>query len=308
MSPTAKPPTPVPPWLLAGLLTVCLVGGFLLLPSQRGLLERQIKDGSFAKALETLHTLPPRERRRNPRTYDLLEVQLVRQSVAHPDTATTRKQLAACLDAYFRYGLDEGFQAELMDWIAVSPTAALPVEIISPRASSIPIQARRRIYDALIAKALSEGDSTAAARLADELWRAHPGQESLAELMVRLWRLAGQPMAALAALDKWRESLSAPLSSTSPAIAMLRVGLLRETGQPDRAFDAVAEIIRTGGAPARERHLDLLVALARESGRAVEALPQVQAEVPLSTSFLLIRLSIMPVCPFSAYLSHSQSN
>ena len=52
-----KSPLPVSPRQLVGLLVVCVLVAWLLLPSKRDLLERQLRDGQRARALATLEGL-----------------------------------------------------------------------------------------------------------------------------------------------------------------------------------------------------------------------------------------------------------
>ena len=101
---------PLPPKLLAGIVAACAVAALLLLPNQETLLERQLRDEDWPKALESLRGLPAIERVERAEHYDLLEIRLRRLTLAPDDR--------------------EGFTSALL------PPSRPPTATNSPRASS----------------------------------------------------------------------------------------------------------------------------------------------------------------------------
>src|SRR5688572_6438455 len=110
--------------VLAGLIGGCLVLAYFFLPSDRLLLERQIRDGFTESALKTLRQLPAGERQKDPAYFTLTELRLLRKSLKSNEEAD-RQFLVAC-QAFEKFGFREEFAEEIsarIPWITQLPSA-----------------------------------------------------------------------------------------------------------------------------------------------------------------------------------------
>ena len=271
-----KPLLPVSPRMLAGLLAVIALIAWLLLPSKRDLLERQLRDGQSQKALVTLQGMSARERRKDPEFYALTELRLRRELLNVKNPVIVRQQITAACAAAERFKFKAEFNREFLALLHLVPAAGDTREILAPILPRMPLPLRRSVYDVLVAKALAASDPALAAQVFTEFWNSAPADESATAEMIRLWRGAGRPANALAALDAFAKASGGNLARTAPALARARVGLLRELGQPGKAFEAAWELAKSGNAATRREIFDLLVATARESGRGAEVLAEVR--------------------------------
>ena len=265
---------PVSPRTLAGLLLGCALIAWLLLPSKRDLLERQLRDGQTLKALATLQGLSAWERRKAPEFYTLTELRLRRETLNVKNPNFVRQQILAACGAAEKFQFKPAFNQEFLSLLYLVPAAEETRALLQPFLARMPLALRRSVYDTLVAKALAASNPALAARTFAELWAAAPTDESATAEMIRLWRGAGRPANALAALDAFAKQTGVNLARSAPALALARVGLLRELGQPGRAFEAAWELAKAGSEQTRAQMFELLVATARESGRGTEVLAE----------------------------------
>ncbi|MBI3877720.1 MAG: tetratricopeptide repeat protein [Verrucomicrobia bacterium] len=274
-APQHKPPRLVSLRLLAGILAVILVLAWFFTPSRRDLLDRQLSDGANARALQTLQSMGAWERRTAPADYALLEMRLGRELLDTKNAAAVRMQLAAAFRLADKFKFAGPFRLELQRLLNVVPQVEVALEIAKPWFARMPAAARRAMNEIFVTRALASGKPEQAALLFADLWKAAPDESSTLEL-VRLWRAAGKPAQALAAIEAFPMPRGKTLAQISPALARRRVELLRETGQPGKALDALLELQAVAPEPMRAELFALLVATARESNRAGDVLAEVK--------------------------------
>ena len=114
MARPAKPPHQVfSPKLLLAVPLVCALLALWLIPTERRLLERQIADKAWGRAIETLRKLPARERAKQARYYALLEIQLERRLLAADDPVALRNLLAHACQLAEPFQFEAAFLVEI---------------------------------------------------------------------------------------------------------------------------------------------------------------------------------------------------
>lgn len=259
-----KSPLPVSPRQLVGLLVVCVLVAWLLLPSKRDLLERQLRDGQRARALATLEGLSNWERRRDPEFYTLTELRLRRELLNTKSLIAVRQHIIAACVAAEKFQFKPEFNQEFLALLRHVPDIADTREVLRPFLPRMPQALRRSLYDALVARALADAQPVLAARVFAEFWATAPTDESATTEMIRLWRGAGQPAQALAALETYAKPSGGNLARTAPALARAHQ-LVARAGPASRGVSGgvgAGRGERPGGAPAD-------VSLARDHGARV---------------------------------------
>ncbi len=261
--------------LLAGILVAILVLAWVFTPSQRDLLDRQLRDGANARAYQTLQSMGAWERRTKPAEYALLEMRLGRELLDTKNAGAVRAQLATAFRLADKFKFAGPFRVELQRLLNIVPQIEVALEIAKPLFARMPSEARREMNQIFVARALASGKPEQAALLFADLWKAAPDESSTLEL-ARLWRAAGRPAQALAAIEAFPLPRGRTLAQASPMLARRRIELLRETAQPGKALDALLELQAATPESSRAELLSLLVATARESNRAGDVLAEVK--------------------------------
>jgi tetratricopeptide (TPR) repeat protein len=270
---------PIRPTTLLGVLVGCGLVTMFLLPSDRQLLERQLRDGYTDRALQTLRRLSGKERSKRPGYYAVLELRLRRQTAdAEAADEINALTVAACR-AFEQFDYPADFLSEILALIALGQSANATHELLEPYLLQMPLAARERVYAALVSQALACADPHTAARLTMSYESNAPPSEVTVTNLVRLWRFAERPDFALAAVDRFAAQMRKPLPEVSPLLARVRIDLLREVGEPSKAFEATRDLAAAGNPTARDQLFDLLVTTARESSRAKEIVPDLQRQV-----------------------------
>lgn len=263
-----------PAFIVGGVLALFFVVIFFI-PTQRGLLERQLSDKSWGRALETLRKLPPRERAKEARRFALLELQLERRLLAADDPLALRNLLARACEIAAPFKFEGEFMTEISALLDQVQDAEAAWKIVQPVLPQLPAAVRAPLYEALVKKTLAAAKPVLAMQIYAQHWQANPTEAATSRL-VALTRSAGQPALGLRAVEEFARRAGRPLVRVSPRLAWERVVLLRETGQPALAFDAVRDLMAEAEGPDRERLFSLLLTVARESSRLRELLPELQ--------------------------------
>lgn len=272
MQPAPAHPKAFSPALLAGILAACGLLAWLLVPGDRTLLERQLRDGAFQNASQTLARIRPSERAKDPAFYLLAELEIARRQSAIREPARRIALIQRCADALIQFPDQPEFLRQLLLLIAGAPAADAVLTALEPALPRFAPAARMQTYQALTALALASNQPQFAATIHSNLWRSTPEDRTLTLEMARLWRQAARPDLALSTLDVHRGQ-SPRGAPTSPEIARLRITLLREAGRVGEALDE-ALLAYPNIAPAeREAFAELLTALARECSRTRDVLP-----------------------------------
>lgn len=276
MARAAKQSTPVfPVGILIGGVVVVVLLGLWLVPSERRLLENQLADKKWGSALKTLNGLPEDERAKNPRRYALVEIQLERRLLAPDDPVALGKLLARACELAAPYKFEAAFLKEISELFDQSRDVEAVWQILRPVLSQFPVAARTPLYDALVQKALAAAKPVLAMEIYAVHWQELPNDATTGRL-VGLTRQAGHPALGLRAVEEFARRTGRPLVRVSPRLAWERVTLLRETGQPGLAYEAIRELMTVVEAPERERLFSLLMTTARESDRIRELLPELR--------------------------------
>lgn len=263
------------PKLLLALPVLCVLIALWLVPTERRLLERQIVDKAWGRAIETLRKLPARERAKQARYYALLEIQLERRLLAADDPLALRNLLVRACELAGPFNFDSDFLAEISALLDPVRDPQVAYQSISPVLAKLPPAQSAPLYEALVKKALAAAQPVLAMQIYAAHWQASPTDATTLRL-VQLARAGGQPALGLRAVDEFARRAGRPITRVSPRLAWERVGLLRETGQPALAYEAINELMTVVEPVERDRLFSLLMTTARESNRLRELLPEIQ--------------------------------
>lgn len=276
MAPPSQPSHPVfSPKLLLALPVICVLIALWLIPTERRLLERQIADKAWGRAMETLRKLPARERAKQGRYYALLEIQLERRLLAADDPVALRNLLVRACELAEPFKFDRDFLAEISGLLDPVRDPQAAYQSVRPALAKLPPAQGAPLYEALVKKALAAAQPVLAMQIYAAHWQVNPTDATTLRL-VQLTRAGGQPALGLRAVDEFARRTGRPLTRVSPRLAWERVGLLRETGQPALAFEAIQELMAVVEPADRDRLFSLLMTTARESNRLRELLPEIQ--------------------------------
>ena len=263
------------PRLLIAVPVICAIVALWLIPTERGLLERQLADKAWGRALETLHKLPAKERARQARRFALLEIELERRLLAPDDPLALRNLLARACVIAAPFNFDAEFMEAISAMLGQVQDAEAAFQLLRPVLPQLPLTARAPLYEALVKKALAAARPLLAMQIYAEHWQADPTIPATQRL-IALTRQAGHPALGLRAVDEFARRAGRPVVRISPRLAWERVTLLRETGQPGAAYEAIRELMTIVEPADRERLFSLLMTTARESNRLRELLPEIQ--------------------------------
>lgn len=263
------------PKLLIAVPVICAIAALWLIPTERGLLERQLADQKWGKALETLRKLPEKDRAKEARRFALLEIQLERRLLAPDDPLALRKLLARACEIAAPFKFEAEFMTEISAMLDQVQDAEAAWQLLNPVMPRLPVAVRGPLYEALVKKALAAAKPVLAMQIYAQHWQANPTDTTTFRL-IALTRQAGQPALGLRAVDEFARRTGRPLVRVSPRLAWERITLLRETGQPGLAYEAIRELMAVVEPADRERMFSLLMTTARESDRIRELLPEIQ--------------------------------
>ncbi len=263
------------PKLLLAVPVVCAIVALWLIPTERGLLERQMVDKKWGSALKTLQELPPKERAKEPRRYALLEIQLERRLLASDDPVALGKLLARACEIAAPFNFEGAFLQEITALFDQSRDVEAVWELLRPVLPKLVAAVRVTLYEELVKRALAAAKPVLAMQIYAPHWQANPDDATTLRL-VSLTRSAGQPALGLRAVDEFARRTGRPLVRVSPRLAWERITLLRETGQPGLAYEAIRELMTVVEPADRDRLFSLLMTTARESDRIRELLPEIR--------------------------------
>ncbi len=271
---TKNAPVFSPSLIVGGVLLVLFLGVFFV-PNERRLLERQLADKAWGKALITLKALSAKDRAKDARRFALLEIQLERRLLAADDAVALRNLLARACELAAPFKFDAEFMAEISGMLDQVRDAEAAYQLLRPVLPQLAAAVRAPLYDVLVKKALAAAKPLLAMQIYAQHWQANPDDSTTLRL-VALTRQAGQPALGLRAVDEFARRTGKPLVRVSPRLAWERVTLLRETGQPGEAYAAIRELMTVVEPAERERLFPLLMTTARESNRLRELLPEIE--------------------------------
>src|SRR5688572_26019857 len=188
-----KAANPLPVWGLMGLLLACAIAFYLLVPNDKRLLHRLVKDGKAQRASEVLHSLSNTETARDPEFYELMRLRLRRQLLDSKDKASVLAQTEASLLAIERFSSSPHYLTEVLESISLLNDSPQALKLVAPHLKALPKPVREALVMALVIDALdSNQPETAAASYENCLHPFPPAETNLVEA-VRLWRAAAQP-------------------------------------------------------------------------------------------------------------------
>jgi len=276
MARPAKPPVSVfSPKLLIAVPILCAFLALWLIPTERGLLERQLADKKWGRALESLRKLSAKDRARDARRYALLELQLERRLLAPDDPGALGRLLARACELATPFKFEAAFMEEISGLLTQVRDPEAAYALLQPSLPKIPASSRAPLYEALVKKALAAAQPGLAMRIYGAHWQAGPTDANTLAL-ISLTRQAGQPALGLRAVEEFARRAGRPLVRLSPRLAWERITLLRETGQPAAAYEAIRELMAVVEPAERDRLFSLLMTTARESNRLRDLLPEIQ--------------------------------
>lgn len=264
---TPRPPQAVSLGLLSIILGIALGVVWILIPDPVALMKRQARDGSYERALQTLKAIPSEVRDKDPRKFDLMELQLTRRLMPpDPSASEIRDQILAAAQASLAYQQDPEFVQELYYRIPHAPSAREAWNWIKPLLGDFAPAVQAKISQALVDRALAANEPREAALLREDFLAYYPGSEEVLADVVRLWRMAGQPEMGLRAISKCclGKKTANPFSRR---LTHLRLQLCLELGRASEAFDAARELYRHASEEERDAAFEELHRTALAAGR-----------------------------------------
>ncbi len=272
--PAKKTHTVFSPVLIIGGVVLVVSLGLLFAPSETRLLERQLVDKTWGKALGTLKSLSAKDRAKDARRFALLEIQLERRLLAPDDPIALRNLLARACELAAPFKFEAEFMQEIAGMLDQVQDAEAAYTLLRPILPQVPPEVRTPLYETLAKKALAAAKPVLAMQIYAQHWQANLTDATTLRL-ITLTRQAGQPALGLRAVDEFARRTGRPLARVSPRLAWERITLLRETGQPGLAYEAIRELMAVVEPADRERLFSLLMTTARESDRIRELLPEI---------------------------------
>lgn len=270
---------PLPPKLLLGIVVACVVAAVMLLPSRETLLDRQLRDEAWDKALNTLRNLPVMERNIRAEYYDLLELQLRRRMIPPDDRERFTELLDDALQAAVRHDFSEDFVAEIEKLAEQSLSAKTTYRILAPHLKNLPPATRDSLRISLAKRALAEAEPLLALEIYQQHWRHHANDPEVVFHYINLARGAAKPHFALHALKYYEKGLTQPLQQSSRQLAVLKIRLLRENNQPAEAFSEVQKLYAASDEETRRELYPLLAETAVQSGNSTALLDEMLRRV-----------------------------
>ncbi len=136
--PVKKNPTVFSPKLLLAVPVVCAVIALWLIPTERGLLERQLADKKWGNALKTLQELPAKERAKDARRFALLEIQLERRLLAPDDPRALGRLLARACEIAAPFKFEGEFLQEITALFDLSRDVEAVWKVLHPVLPQLP--------------------------------------------------------------------------------------------------------------------------------------------------------------------------
>ncbi len=248
-----KPANPLPLWGLMGILLACAITCYLLVPNQKNLLYRLVKDGKPERALEVLHSLPQAEKARDAEFYELLRLRLNRQVLNPEDKAGVIAQFQDSLQAFERFSSSLDFLAEVQHSISLFNDWAQASKLVAPHLKTIPDGARQVLVRVLVRDALASNQPDVAAAIFENRLMPFPPAETNLVEAVRLWRAAARPASALRVLEDFEQQSGKGSTALDPMLVELKFNLLREVGHNSEAFD-LASCVTSQSEDGEARH------------------------------------------------------
>ncbi len=267
---------PISPRMLVGTLIGCVLLVWFLLPNDVTLFERYLNDQEWEKAYETLQNISAGERAKRPEYYALLDIKLLRHTLSDDDIEGISILLSKALEEAQARSYPHEYLTEIEALALKITSGETAYTILQPFLGKMPTQHQKTFIEAIVAKALANGNPIFAARVYAHYWAANPESQEVTMRFVDLSRQAGQPQLALHALEQYANRAGKPLHKISIQLASLHIDLLRESNQPVKAFEAMWRLYDSLNPEARNALFPTLLLLARQSGKFVLLLPELK--------------------------------
>jgi lipopolysaccharide biosynthesis regulator YciM len=274
MSPLPRMKPILPWWQLGALLALCGAGIYFLLPDDPKLIENLVRDGNTREARRLLERVPTERRARDRNRFRLLELRLARRELPPADAASATASAArrAALEAFWRQATAAWRDTRYADAVfhelaAIIPQLADPGaawSLIAPEIEKAPSNQRTLLGEVFARAALAQNQPRAAAEAFATSHPPHERSPAHALELSRLWQLAGQPEAALAALGEIR----------APEVNARRLALLREVNRNGEALALLQAQAEAAPATAPDARLTEQIGdVALAAGTPAEAIP-----------------------------------
>jgi tetratricopeptide (TPR) repeat protein len=239
-----KATNPLSAGVLIAVLLACAIAFYLLVPTNKKLLDRLVQDGKSQRAMEVLHSLSDTEKATDLEFYELMRLRLNRQLGDPKDQAGVIAQIEASLEALERFASNQAYLAEVLESLSVLDDSARALRLVEPHLETYPQPVRQVLVVALVRDALaSDRADVAAAAYEHSLRPFPPGETNLVEA-VRLWRAAARPEQALRVLEDFEQRSGKNSSALGTALEELKFNLLREVSRNSEAFELASSLSR----------------------------------------------------------------
>lgn len=277
MLPSQQPNEPglaLSPRLIFGILLASGVITYILLPNERTIIERLVRDGSHDKALKLSLETRPAKRARAPRFYTFVDLHCQRNILQNPSPLEQFRLLDRNLNAYSQFNSAEEFFPEILSLASnLAPQNGLQTKL-RPFVNRMPRENKKILTETLVPLYLANGQTLAAAHTYTDYWwiRTH-GEPEVLE-MVKLWRYCQDPTNALAAVDSWLPTAKNLSRDSQRSFQRLRIDLLREQNRAQEAFVATKLLYGQSTVEEQSDLFELLTQTAIASGNGKKVLPE----------------------------------
>ncbi len=262
------------PRLIFGILAVSGLIAFLLLPNERTLIERLMRDGSYEKALKLSLDTSQAKRARSARFFTYVDLRCQRMILKTPSAPEQFRLLDRTLHAYSQFQFAEEFFPEILSLASnLAPESGLQPKL-KPFVDRMPRESKRVLTETLVPLYLAHDQTLAAAHTYTDYWRIRPHGEKEVLEMVKLWRFSENPSNALDAVDAWLPRAKNLERETRRAFDRLRIDLLREQNSAEDAFLATKALYAQSTTEEQSGLFELLTETAIGSGNAKKVLPE----------------------------------
>lgn len=258
---------------LAAPVVLAVAGLWFLIPDQKTMLERLVQDGHANRALNLISSLPAQTRAEHPALFSLIEFRLQREQLFPAQQRLLEAHLERVLRATVETDFHEEFVEEMFATLKLTTNAIVVTGMIRPVVGEMPLDVRRALTPELVRISLAAAEPLLGAEIFEEFMADVEMTDQQWSEAVRLWRLAGRPEQALLMIEQRQGAFP---GERGAFLTVLEAELLRELGENTKAYRLLKSHLdetfkRVGNI--QKDHLELLMALAMETGDELELLP-----------------------------------
>jgi predicted Zn-dependent protease len=267
---------PFSPWILVVLLSVCALVVYLLIPSEKRMLDAHLADQDWAKASQALSELTPEERAKRPEYYSQVELKLNRALLDPTDQSGWISQLSDAIREAEAFNFSEKHLREIEMAAERINSGSTVYAIIEPYLNILPAELRDQFQQDLTPKILAENKPVLAMKVYQKYWSTHAADPQITYTFIGMARGAGRSDLAIEAINTHEATLDEPLFKASRELALLKIALYRENNLPVEAFELMKEFYTAVDDETKKQYYPQYVEMTEQANQASGLLVEVQ--------------------------------